>query len=195
MKILLCLASIVLMSFTPVHKTPIERIGVKGPLEFNKTDYMLAWSQRPNVDYYVQEYLPRNETVEQFNQMLTMHVFVKDVSVEDAVLQKEAELIQRKATDKVCNYSISQSPDGKEKLVDCVLSTEKYGQLTIVEFIIYRYRQIELENHKKGLLIFSYSKRSYGTDILPFFTKLATDRKNLLNLMIAKELPKIKIKE
>ena len=195
MKILLCLASIVLMSFTPVHKTPIERIGVKGPLEFNKTDYMLAWSQRPNVDYYVQEYLPRNETVKQFNQMLTMHVFVKDVSVEDAVLQKEAELIQRKATDKVCNYSISQSPDGKEKLVDCVLSTEKYGQLTIVEFIIYRYRQIELENHKKGLLIFSYSKRSYGTDILPFFTKLATDRKNLLNLMIAMELPKIKIKE
>lgn len=196
MKKLLCLLTILsLSSFSTFQNKPTERIGVKGPIEFNKTNFLLAWSQRPNVDYYVQEYLPKDETLERFNEMITINVFVRDVSVENAIAQKTAELSKRKETDKVCNYSVTQSPDKKENMVDCILSAERDGELTVVEFIIYRYRQIELENHKKALLVYSYSKRSYGTDILPFFTHLKEQRKDLLNTMILKDLPKIKLQE
>ncbi|MEO5776200.1 MAG: hypothetical protein ABIQ27_04800 [Flavobacterium sp.] len=195
MKKLLYLAAIVLMSFSTFQNEPIERIGLKGPIEFNKTEFKLAWSEKPNANYFVQEYLPKNETVEKFNQLITVNVFVMDVSVENAIQQKEAQLTKRKETDKVCNYSLISSPDGKESILDCILSTEKNGELDVVEFIIYRYKQIELENHKKALLVYSYSKRSYGEDITKFFKNLSQERENLLNTMIAKEMPEIKIKE
>ncbi len=80
-------------------------------------------------------------------------------------------------------------------IVDCIMTLEKNGELTVAEFIIYRYRQIELENNKKAILVYSYSKRSYEKEILTFFTNLKKQRINLLNVMISKELPTIKIKE
>ncbi len=195
MKKLLYLPTIILMSFSTIQNEPIERIGLKGPIEFNKTKFSLAWSQKPNANYYVQEYLPKNETVDKFNELITVNVFVMDVSVENGIQQKVNELTKRKETDKVCNFGVINSPDGKESVLDCILSSEKNGELEVVEFIIYRYKQIELENHKKALLIYSYSKRSYGENITPFLKKLATERTDLLKVMISKELPNIKLSE
>jgi hypothetical protein len=195
MKKILVFMALALMSFASIKNDPIERIGLKGPLEFNKDKFVLAWSEKPNANYYVQEYLPKNETVERFNQLLTVNVFVTDASVEDAIQQKVSELNKRKKTDIVCNFSVSKSPDEKEMILDCILSAEKNGELDIVEFIIYKYKQIELENNKKALLVYSYSKRSYGGNIRSFLKNLKTQRNDLLNEMIATELPKIKLKE
>jgi len=49
------------------HDVVIERIGVKGPLEFNKTIFNLAWTDKPRDNYYIQEYLPKGETLEKFD--------------------------------------------------------------------------------------------------------------------------------
>lgn len=187
--------SLFLITFSTIKSQTTERIGLKGPINFNNTEFNLAWSQKPNASYYVQEYLPKKETLEKFNELITVNVFVLDVSVEQAIQQKTRELTKRKETDKVCNFSVINSPDGKESILDCLLSSEKNGELEIVEFIIYRYKQIELENHKKALLIYSYSKRSYGENITKFLKNLGNDREDLLNKMISKEMPEIKTTE
>ena len=70
----------------------IDRIGVEGPLEFNKTIFNLAWTAKPNDTYYVQEYLPDGENLKSFNQMLAIHLFIKDLKPNDAVQQKTEEL-------------------------------------------------------------------------------------------------------
>ncbi len=183
------------MYLEPTQNQPIERISIKGPIEFNKTPYSLAWSDKPNATYFVQEYLPKNETVERFNQMITVNVFVMDVSVEEGIKQKVVQLTKRKETDRVCDFNVTKSPDPKDSILDCVLSLEKDGELDVAEFIIYRYKQIELENRQKALLIYSYSKRSYGKDIPAFLKNVGTERSKLLKIMMIKELPKIKIKE
>jgi hypothetical protein len=183
------------MSFTTTQNQPIERIGLKGPIEFNKMQYSLAWSDKPNATYFVQEYLPKNETVERFNQMITVNVFVMDVSVEEGIQQKVVQLNKRKETDKVCVFNVTKSPGPKDSILDCVLSLEKDGVLDVAEFIVYRYKQIELENKQKALLIYSYSKRSYGKDIPAFLKNVNLERTKFLKTMMAKELPKIKIKE
>lgn len=183
------------MSLAHTENQPIERIGLKGPIEFKKTPYYLAWSDKPNATYYVQEYLPKNETVERFNQMITVNVFVMDVSVEEGIQQKVLQLTKRKETDRVCVFNVIKSPDPKDSILDCVLSLEKDGELDVAEFIIYRYKQIELENHQKALLIYSYSKRSYGKDIPAFLKNVSSERSKLLNMMMTKELPNLKIKE
>jgi hypothetical protein len=195
MKKVIYFTSLLLIIFSTAKSQTIERIGLKGPIEFNKTEFKLAWSQKPNANYYVQEYLPKNETVERFNELITVNVFVLDVTVEKAIQQKVNELTKRKEIDKVCNFSVINSPDGTESILDCLLSSGNDEKLDVVEFIIYRYKQIELENHKKALLIYSYSKRSYDENIIKFLNGLSSERESLLNVMISAEMPKISIKE
>ncbi|PCH99338.1 MAG: hypothetical protein COB85_00095 [Bacteroidetes bacterium] len=172
-----------------------ERIGVPGPIEFNETIFELKWTDKPSDYYYIQEYLPRDETLEKFNQMITCHVFITDLTVEEAVQQKANELDERKKNDPNCNYLVNKSPDGKELMLDCILGehTEK-DIMIMVEFIIYRYKRVKLKKGKRGILVFAYSKRSYGDDIMPFLTALPEARIKHLNQMLAVNLPEIRLK-
>lgn len=193
MKTTLIALSTLLFSFTTISDNPVDRLGVKGPLEFNKINFKLAWTDKPNDNYYIQEYLPDGEKPESFNQMLTIHLFDTDIKTKDAVGQKIKELTARKKTDAVCNYQVTESPDGKEFIVDFLLGESKDDKMTIVEFNVYRYKQIEVSKKKKALVVYAYSKRSYGDDITTFFKTLKDDRTNYLNQMISADIPTVTI--
>jgi hypothetical protein len=193
MKKYLLIMTTILMSFTTFNSEPVDRIGVKGPLTFNETSFNLAWTDKPNDTYFIQEYLPKDEKVESFNQMLTLHLFDKDIKVKNAVKIKVQELENRKKTDPTCQYEVTESPDGKEIIVDCILGESKGDKMSIMEFNLYRYKQVELDNNKRGILIYAYSKRAYGDDITPFLQNLGKDRGALLNVMIGSEIPIIKL--
>jgi Na+-translocating ferredoxin:NAD+ oxidoreductase RnfG subunit len=125
--------------------------------------------------------------------MLTIHIFETDIDLQVAVEQKIKELTVRKKTDPVCNYKITESPDGKEFMVDFLLGENKDGQMTIVEFNVYRYKQIKLNKKKTAIIVYAFSKRSYGGDITVFFQALKDDRIKYLNEMISTDIPAITI--
>lgn len=181
-----------LMSFT-INNDPVDRIGVARLLIFNRTTFNLSWSDKPNDTYYIQEYLPIGEKSESFNQMLTLHLFQKDIKVKDAVKQKIKELEIRKKTDLTCNYQVTESPDGKEFMIDFLLGESKGDEMTIIEFNIYHYKQVELGDKKKAILVYAYSKRAYGDYITPFLKNLGKDRTDLLNVMTESEMPTVKL--
>ncbi len=183
------------LSLSSMAQNPIDRLGVKGNLEFNKTDYKLSWSAKPNDNYLIQEYLPKGENSEHFNQMLTIHLFITDISTEGAVNQKINELTARKNTDPICNYQVTKSPDGKEYLIDFLLGESKDDKMTVVEFNLYRYKQIEIPNKGKALIVYAYSKRGYGDDITPFFQTLENYRISYLKEMISTNIPTVKIEK
>ena len=195
MKILLLTISSLLLSFLSVSDDVTDRIGVKGPLEFNGIKFNLAWSDRPRDNYFIQEYLPEGQTPENFEEMLTIHLFETGMSVSEAVQQKGKELTSRKNSDPLCNYQITESPDGKEYMVDFILSESKGDNMTIAEFNVYRYKQSDLGNDRNGILVYAYSKRSYGDDITPFIKKLKDEKINYLNEMALTGIPDIKIAE
>jgi hypothetical protein len=195
MKQILILGAALLLSFTTTKDKIVDRLGVKGPLTFDKIDFNLAWTDKPNEKYYIQEYLPNGETIQAFNQMLTIHLFDTELELEDAVKQKVGELIERKKTDPVCNYLITESPDGKEFIVDFLLGESKNDKMTIIEFNVYRYKQIDLSQNKKGILVYAYSKRAYQGDISPFLKSLGDNRAKYLKQMIKTEMPSIKIEQ
>jgi hypothetical protein len=182
---------IILMSFTNSNQEPVDRIGVKGPLTFNNTTFNLSWTSKPSDNYYIQEYLPNGENADRFNQMMSIFLLVGETKLKDAVQQKVKELNARKKTDPTCNYVVNQNPDKTEYMVDFVLGESKNDKMEVEEFNIYRYKQIDLGDKKKGVLVYAYSKRAYGDDITPFFQNLKTDRANLLNAMIGSEMPTI----
>lgn len=191
MKTILLALLTILFSFTPTSTNPIDRIGVKGPLEFNKTSFKLAWTDHPRDNYYIQEYLPLGEKLESFNQMLTMHLFVVDISPKDAAMQKVKELTARKKTDPVCNFNVIESPNGKELIVDFLLGASKENKMTLIEFNVYHYKQIEVSINKKALIVYAYSKRSYGNEITHFLKTLEEDRTKYLNQMISSDIPTV----
>ena len=193
MKTLIISLSLFLLSFTIFTDTTVDRLGVKGPLEFNAVNFNLVYSDKPSDTYYIQEYLPEGEKLESFTQMMTIHLFVTDIKTKDAVQQKIKELNKRKKTDAVCNYEVTESPDGKEFMLDFLMGESKNDEMTIVEFNVYRYKQIEISNNKKAIIVYAYTKRSYGEDITDFFKTLGDDRTNYLNQMISAEIPTVKI--
>lgn len=164
-------------------------------MEFNGIKFNLAWSDRPRDNYFIQEYLPEGQTPENFEEMLTIHLFETDMSVSEAVQQKGKELTSRKNLIRLCNYQITESPDGKEYMVDFILSESKGDNMTIAEFNVYRYKQSDLGNDRNGILVYAYSKRSYGDDITPFLKKLKDEKINYLNEMALTGIPDIKIAE
>jgi len=185
--------SVLFFSFTTITDNPVDRLGVKGPLEFNKTSFKLAWTDKPNDTYYIQEYLPDGETTEGYNQMLTIHLFDTDIKLRDAVKQKVKWLTERKKTDPNCNYTVTESPDGKEFMVDFLLGESKDDRMTIIEFNVYRYKQIELGHKRKAIVVYAYSRRAYGDKIIPFLNSLGVGRIDYLNQMIKTEIPPVTI--
>ncbi|GAO44198.1 hypothetical protein [Flavihumibacter petaseus] len=178
-------------SVAPVE--PVERLGVKGPLSFNGNSFQLAWTSKPSATYYIQEYLPKGESADRFNQMMSIFLLAENVSVKDAVQQKTSELTARKQTDPTCNFQVSESPDKKEYLLDFLMGAKSQGAAEIQEFNIYRYRMVDLGNGKQGLLLYAYSKRAYGDAINPFLKSLKEERKKMLNEMVSSKLPVIKL--
>jgi len=116
-----------------------------------------------------------------------------DIKIEDAVKQKVMELTERKKTDAVCNYQVTESPDGKEYIVDFLLGESKDGIMTIIEFNVYHYKKVEVAKKKKVIVVYAYTKRSYGDDITSFMKGLGAARTNYLKQMISAEIPAINI--
>lgn len=191
MKTMFITLTTLFFSFTHVTDNPIDRLGVKGPLEFNKIKYNLAWTDKPNANYYIQEYLPDGEKPEKFNQMLTIHLFDTDIEIKEAVGLKLKELEERKKTDGVCKYMVTESPDGKEFIVDFLLGESKDGQMTIVEFNVYHYKRVKINKKKEAIVVYAFTKRSYGEDIRNFFSTLKEDRTKYLNEMISAVIPNV----
>ena len=186
MKTIFFAAAVIASLFTKPDTDVVDKLGVKGPLTFNKTAFNLAWVSNPNSNYYVQEYLPKNENETHFNQMLSVFLLVGNTKTEDAVKQKTEELAARKSTDPTCNFIVNKSADGKEFILDFVL-----GENNIEEFNIYRYKQIDVGSRGKAILMYAYSKRAYGNNITAFLQNLKTERTKLLNEMAAAPMPPV----
>ncbi|HMR39766.1 MAG TPA: hypothetical protein PKA90_04995 [Ignavibacteria bacterium] len=174
-----------------------DRIGVEGPLSFNNTSFNLAWSDKARDNYYIQEYLPAGEQVESFVQMMSLHVFLIDMSIDDAVQIKLNELDKRSKTDDVCKGSVNEtvSSDGKETLVDFLLSEKQKDTPEIVEYNVYRYIPVNIGDGENGILVYAYTKRAYGKDAEGFIDTINKDRRNIVEQMGNTEVPKVKIPE
>lgn len=125
--------------------------------------------------------------------MITVNLFVTDLVVKDAVTQKTKELTKRKEIDGMCDYRVNESPDGKEYILDFLIGESKDNKMTIAEFNVYRYKQVDINGAKKAIVVYAYSKRAYTDGITSFLKSLAKERVEYLNEMISSEMPDIKV--
>lgn len=96
MKVVLSIIISLLSCLSLSAQSATEYFNVGNPIKYCGTKYSLVWSAQPQENYFVQEYLPKGETLEHYNQMFTVSVIFWDRTPLEAIQAKIAELEERK---------------------------------------------------------------------------------------------------
>lgn len=177
-KIIIALSFILALTFPSFAEKPVDYFNSGNSIKFCSKKFYLSWSAHPQRNYYIQEYLPKGDSLEHFNEMFTINIVFWNKTLLEAVQSKIAELEKRKETDKLCNYIIAEK-DG-EYILDFIVSDGKNGELDVVEANIHHYKQATIDNKKATILSF-YSARAYDDAILPFIKSIPNNRNKWYN--------------
>lgn len=160
---------------------------------FDNMKYNLIWSSHPSENYYKQEYLPENDTLEKFSKLILMEVLSDGLGVKEAAGKKVEQLKKLKETDPVVNYDMFEKEG--EIMLDFILSKEPddVNKERMVERNVYRYKLIPNVKGRDGVLLFGMSERAYGNNIEKFLRDLKNNRFNIPNAVGKFNTPEIKI--
>ncbi|WP_312819803.1 hypothetical protein [Kaistella carnis] len=161
-------------------------------IKLNGTDFTLSWSSHPSANYCKQEYIPQNNELEAYKEMISVELVTGPLTAKDAVDQKIQEIEARKATDRVSNYALKEDKETKELILDFMMS-EGSGESTILEWNVYRYTNFEDASGQKGISLFSLSKRGYGGEIAQFGPNIRDNRPKYMAEFIALPRPTIRL--
>ena len=191
MKAIIILITSMLCCLGVSAQTVTEYFDVGNPIKYCGTKYSLVWSARPQENYYVQEYLPKGESLEHYNQMFTVSVIFGDITPLEAVQAKIAELEQRKKTDPVTNYLVAEY--NGEYILEFIVGDSSDGKMNIVEVDVHYYKQMTINGRNASVLSF-YSGRAYGDDIMQFIQSIPQKRnawyEGMSNLKLNPKFPK-----
>jgi len=162
-------------------------------LTFADVTYHLAWRSEPSPDYVKYEYLPQDEELPYYRNMLLLERLTNGMGVADAVRSQVEFLNQRKASDPVVNHRLINNERSGEYLLDFVLSGETQDGETIIEWNAYRYspwRSADGAQH--GVLLYGYSARAYGDDDgREFLTDLRETRAPMIQSLASASMPSV----
>ena len=161
-------------------------------IKLNATNFILSWSSHPSENYYKQEYIPQNNELETYKEMISVDLVTGPLTAKDAVDQKIQEIEARKATDRVSNYALKEDKETKELILDFMMS-EGSGESTILEWNVYRYANYEDAAGNKGISLFSLSKRGYGIGVAKFGPDIRDNRPKYMADFIALPRPTISL--
>ena len=181
------------VSFLNAQETATSILSFPNPLEYDGAEFYLTHSKQRSKTLFQEQYIPKDENLRDFTQLLDFSFFNKEIEIELAVRQKVESVQQREKKDKFAKVNVSESPDGKEFIVDYFISEAPENGDSYIEYNIYRFKNME-NGGQKSFLIMSYAKRMYG-DLKSATKALAKQRDHLMTTMIEYKIPKIKIAE
>ncbi|WP_447951075.1 hypothetical protein [Chryseobacterium koreense] len=168
-----------------------DLLNVPNPIDFNGTEFYLIRAEQRSKTLFQQQYLPKDEEMEKFNQIFEYTFLNKEIDIELAVRQK-VEMVQAKQKeDKYAKVNVTESPDGSEFIVDYYISEAPANGDPFVEYDIFRFKKYD-NGTQKSFLILNYGKRIYG-DMKSALKILSKQRDPLMTSMIEYKIPEIKI--
>ena len=177
----------------PTTDPPIvERLGVKGPIIFDGISYELVWTNTRDGNFYIQEYIPRGQKLETYTQMITLSLLRKETPLSVVTLERMNQLEARKKSHALCQYSLIESPDSKEYILDFITSETDGNGIKTVSFTISRYQEIEIHN-KPALLQLAYTQRATGDGVEGMLRSVAANRAHLVSAMAETAMPTLSL--
>ncbi|OWR14501.1 hypothetical protein [Chryseobacterium sp. VAUSW3] len=178
-------------SFSNAQENEMSILSFPNPIEYDGTEFYITQSKQRSKTLFQEQYIPRDENLQNFNQLLDFSFFNKEIETELAVRQKVESVQQREKKDKFAKVNVTESPDGKEFIVDYFISEAPENGDSYIEYNIYRFKNME-NGGQKSFLIMSYAKRMYG-DLKSAAKALAKQRDHLMATMIEYKIPEIKV--
>jgi len=167
---------------------PVDSLGIPGPILFQGQEYALAWSSNPMPNYIKQEYVPLDQSVEAYTDMIMIEVLAGDLTAGQVATIQMQEIEARKASDPVANHQMIRNEANGEFLLDFVISDLSADPI-IVEWNAYRYSNL---NNGQGVVLLAISRRGYGEESArEFLGQLGTMRSDAINALTNLELPAI----
>ncbi len=157
----------------------------------DNTEFFLNWSAKKSKILTVEQYLPRDEKIEDFTHLVMYNFFNHDIDMEFAARQKIESLQKSTKDDKYAIINMAESPDGKEYVIDYSVSSDPGAKVPFLEYNIYRFKKSD-RMPNKPLLIFSYTKRYYGEDLKAAKKLISRERDAMLTEVISFQIPEIK---
>ena len=181
---------------TPIS-TPVEvidRLNIPGPLTFRENEYLLTWSKQNSATWAQQQYILRDDDFNNYKELINLSYFDKEIDMDTAVKQKVEYVEKRKerTQDKYSFVSVTESPDGKEIVVDYLVTVVPKEGEPYAEYNIERFKNFDAGG-KKSFLIFSYSKRLAG-DLKYASKSLSKERSKLMEAIITMAIPPVTYK-
>ena len=177
-------------SLTFVKAQETDLLSIPNPVEYDGTEFFLARAKQRSKTLFQQQYIPKDEQLENFNQIIDFSFFNKEIEMELAVRQK-VESVQSRKDDKFAKVNVTESPDGTEYIVDFYISEAPEKGDSFVEYDIYRFKKFD-NGTQKSFLMLNYAKRIYG-DLKSAAKLLAKQRDQLMTGMIEYKIPEIKV--
>ena len=175
---------------TPVEV--IDRLNIPGPLTFNENEFILALSKQNSATWAQQQYIMRDDVLSNYKELINISYFDKEIDMENAIKQKVEFVEKRRSKDKYSFVNVTESPDGKEIIVDYLTTeTPKEGE-PYAEYNLDRFKNFDV-NGKKSFIIFSYSKRLAG-DLKYASKSLSKERNRLMEAAITTAIPPVTYK-
>lgn len=179
------------LSFVKAQESAQSILSIANPIEFDGTEFFLNQSKQRSKTLFQEQYIPKDESFENFNQLIDFSFFNKEIDMELAVRQKVEMVQNRREKDKFSHVNVTESTDGGEYIVDYFISESPTNGDSYVEYNIYRFKQSESGGQKNFLMI-SYAKRIYG-DLKSAAKSLSKQRDHLMSTMIEYKIPEVKV--
>jgi len=177
-------------SLTFVKAQETDLLSIPNPVEYDGTEFFLARAKQRSKTLFQQQYIPKDEQLEKFNQIIDFSFFNKEIEMELAIRQK-VESVQSRKDDKFAKVNVTESPDGTEYIVDFYISEVPEKGDSFIEYDIYRFKKFD-NGTQKSFLMLNYAKRIYG-DLKSAAKLLAKQRDQLMTGMIEYKIPEIKV--
>jgi len=160
-------------------------------IEFLDTVYSLAWTSDPTPNYSKREYLPEDEELPYYFNMLLVEQLL-GISVTDTVRAQVEFLKARREEDVSAKIlDLMENPDTGEVLLVFVLTADDEEHEVIWEWNAYRYSPAQRPNGEESVRLFGYSKRSYGNDdsAYDFIEEVSNRHAELVNAVATAQAP------
>ncbi|QIG88137.1 hypothetical protein G6R40_13660 [Chryseobacterium sp. POL2] len=174
----------------------VDYISVPGPIKIGDNEYFLYWSKKNSATWFQQKYLRSDDDYDNYQELINLSFYNKEIDIEEAV-RKKVESLQNRKTQVNDNYSfvdVIESPDGKEIIVDylvTIVPKEGAGE-AYAEYNIDRFRPTK-NGDQNGFLIYTYSKRFYSSDFRGTAKYINKQRNKMLDRVITTPMPNIKL--
>ncbi len=189
------ISCLLLLAFTAKSQTVVtDYLAIGDQIIFNEEPYQLSWSSHPTEGYYKQEYLrPSDNNVANFEQMIMVEAIAGDLSIEQALGIKIAELEDWKKSDPSIRYQLFQHKENNEAILDFVVN----DGAQLVEWNVYRYKQ-ETTEQQQFLVLYAHVQRatvSNDVELQRFVQFIKQHQSVVVQGMANLELPKVQVKQ